>query len=90
MGFLDKRAGELCHDAAKARRDGHRVVQLDRLGIRVVRISARFEHLAKNPLLARLGEDLRRPACRLRDRAIRMPILSAGTTNWGLISHDQK
>ena len=58
VGVLRHRAGEQRHDAAKARRDGHRVVQLDRLGIRVIRVASRLEDLAEDPLLARLGEDL--------------------------------
>ena len=33
-------------------------MQLDRLGIGVVRIASRLEHFAENPLLAWLGEDL--------------------------------
>ena len=55
---LRLRPGEERDDAPEAGRDGHRVVQLDRLGIGVVRVAARLEHLAEDPLLARLGEDL--------------------------------
>ena len=60
VGVLGHGAGEPGDDAAKARGDGHGVVQLDRLGIRVIRIASRFEDLAEDPLLARLGQDLRR------------------------------
>ena len=58
LGSFGIAPGEPGHDAAKARRDGHRVVELDRLGIGVIGIAARLEHLAEDALLPRLGEDL--------------------------------
>ena len=59
LGFLES-VRRAVSRRRESPRDCHRVVQLDRFGIRVIWITARFEDLAKDPLLARLGEDLAR------------------------------